>query len=191
MKQLVDLFFEARILKEIPRSGFSFLGVGKESVAEHVFLTTFIGFTIAQIIKDINSEKLISMCLVHDMCETRTGDLSYVQKMYVTAHEKKVQKDILRNIPFGHTMVDLMAEFNEGSTLEAQLARDADQLSFVIELKNLSDMGYDPPDKWMPHVISRIKTPIGKKLADTIIKRDQDSWWFKSYLESRVDDNDT
>jgi putative hydrolase of HD superfamily len=36
MKRIADLLFEARILKEIPRSGFHFLGVGRESIAEHV-----------------------------------------------------------------------------------------------------------------------------------------------------------
>ncbi len=190
MKHLADLLFEARILKVIPRSGFSFLGVGKESVAEHVYMTTFIAFIMGRMVNGIDSEKLISMCLIHDMCETRTGDLNYVQKIYVTAHEKKARQDMLQKLPFGNAMDDLMAEFNEGRTVEAQLAQDADQLSLVIELKHLSDMGYKPPEKWMPHVIRRIRTPTGKKLADAVINREQDAWWLDSYRENRPDDED-
>ena len=147
MKNIADLFFEARILKEIPRSGFSFLGVGKESVAEHVYMTTFIAFTMAQMVDGIDAEKLVSMCLVHDLCEARTGDLNYVQKKYITAHQKKARKDIIRNIPFGSFLDELMKEFDIGDTLEAKLARDADQLALVIELKNLSEMRYNPDRK--------------------------------------------
>ena len=42
MKNIANLLFEAKMLKEIPRSGFHFLGAGKESIAEHSFVTTFI-----------------------------------------------------------------------------------------------------------------------------------------------------
>jgi putative hydrolase of HD superfamily len=35
MKNIANLLFEAKMLKEIPRSGFHFLGSGKESIAEH------------------------------------------------------------------------------------------------------------------------------------------------------------
>ncbi|MCP4694311.1 MAG: HD domain-containing protein, partial [Desulfobacterales bacterium] len=41
MKQIAKLLYEARMLKEIPRSGYGFLGAGKESVAEHTFITSF------------------------------------------------------------------------------------------------------------------------------------------------------
>ncbi len=34
MKNIANLLFEAKMLKEIPRSGFHFLGSGKESIAE-------------------------------------------------------------------------------------------------------------------------------------------------------------
>ena len=40
MENLADLLFEAKMLKEIPRSGFQFLGAGRESVAEHVYMMT-------------------------------------------------------------------------------------------------------------------------------------------------------
>jgi putative hydrolase of HD superfamily len=44
MKRMADLLFEARMLKETPRSGFQFLGAGRESVAEHVYSATFIAY---------------------------------------------------------------------------------------------------------------------------------------------------
>ena len=54
MQAIIELLFEARHLKKITRSGFGFLGVGHESVAEHTFHTTFIAiYCVDKIILDI------------------------------------------------------------------------------------------------------------------------------------------
>ncbi|MBU3980818.1 MAG: HD domain-containing protein [Proteobacteria bacterium] len=180
---IADLLFEAKILKKIPRSGFHFLGAGKESVAEHVFITTFIAYVISKIVPDIDALRLITMCLVHDLTEARTGDLNYVQKKYVKAEENKALKDATRDIPFGDSLADLIHEFNEGKSAEAELARDADQLSLVLELKSLMDIGYKVPEKWLPFVLDRLKTKTGKKLSESILKTTEDSWWFKDYVD--------
>ena len=42
MENIARLLFEAKMLKDIPRSGYHFLGVGKESGAEHSFMTTIV-----------------------------------------------------------------------------------------------------------------------------------------------------
>ena len=146
MKNIANLLFEAKMLKEIPRSGFHFLGSGKESIAEHSFSTTFIAYVLSQLEPDIDALKLISMCLVHDLPETRVGDLNAVHKTYVTANEVKAVKDITDSLPFGSSITNLIAEFNEGNSPEARLAYDADQLSLILELKTLSDIGYATPN---------------------------------------------
>jgi putative hydrolase of HD superfamily len=183
MKNIADLLFKAKILKDIPRSGYHFLGVGKESVAEHSFCVSFIGFVMAQIEPDVNALKLISMCLVHDLPEAKTGDLNYVQKRYVVADEKKAVNDITESLPFGTSLADLIHEFNSGQSLESKLARDADQLAFILDLKALSDIGYNPPKKWLPFALKRLKTKIGKNIAKSIIKTDWDAWWLENYVD--------
>lgn len=183
MENIANLLFEAKMLKEIPRSGYHFLGTGKESVAEHSFMISFIAFTMSQMKPEADAKKLISMCLVHDLPEARTGDLNYVQKQYVTPDENKAVKDTTKNLPFGSSIADLIQEFNEGKTLEARLAKDADQIAFILDLKALSDIGHRPPRKWLPIVLGRIKTKTGKKLCETIIKTGWDEWWLKNYAE--------
>ncbi|MEJ2729978.1 MAG: HD domain-containing protein [Deltaproteobacteria bacterium] len=162
MKNIANLLFEARMLKEIPRSGFHFLGAGKESIAEHTFSTTFIAYVMARLDPEIDALKLISMCLVHDLAEARIGDLNTVHKTYVTADEAKALEDTTRLLPFGSSITDLVKEFNENRSIEAQLAHDADQLAFILELKHLSDIGYAPPGKWLPHVLKRINVVLWK-----------------------------
>ena len=184
MKNIANLLFEAKMLKEIPRSGFHFLGSGKESIAEHTFSTTFIAYVMSQLEPDIDALKLISMCLVHDLPETRIGDLNTVHKTYITANEVKAVKDITAGLPFGASIANLIDEFNAGNSPEAKLAHDADQLSLILELKTLSDIGYAPPDKWLPPVLKRLKTEIAKKIARSIMQTNRDDWWLNNYVDT-------
>jgi putative hydrolases of HD superfamily len=189
IKDVADFLFEGRLLKKIPRSGFHFLGDGKESVAEHCFLTTLIAYVISQLEPDVNTERLISLCLVHDLTESRMGDLNYVQKIYVAADEKKALCHMTRHLPFKDHLTMLIDEFKQRKSKEARLAHDADQLALILELKSLSDLGKTHADKWLVQVISRLTTDIGKYLAEAIMNREHDSWWLKDYHEKWRNDS--
>lgn len=183
MERIANLLFEVNMLKEIPRTGYHFLGVGKETVAEHSFMITVIGFVMARMEPSADALKLISMCLLHDLPEARTGDLNYVQKKYVTVDEEKAIRDSTANLPFGKDISALLAEFNQAETLEAKLAKDADQISFILELKKILDVKSASPEKWLPAIIARIKTETGKKLVQSILDTEWDRWWLKNYID--------
>lgn len=184
MKKIADLLFEANHLKNIPRSGFAFLGAGKESVAEHSFSTTFIAYLLSEIEPEADPLRLITMCLVHDLPESRIGDLNYVQKKYVTADEPLAIKDCCADTPFGSSITRLISEFNRGESLEAQLAGDADQLALIVQLKALLDLDVPSPQKWLPHVLDRLKTSAGRMLAEEILQTEWDEWWLKNIVDS-------
>ncbi len=185
MKNIANLLFEAKMLKEVPRSGFHFLGSGKESVAEHTFTTTFIAYVLSQLQPDVDALKLISMCLVHDLPEARIGDLNTVNKIYVTADESKALEDTTSDLPFGPAITDLMHEFNQNQSAEAKLAHDADQIALILELKYLSDIGYSPPETWLPHVLGRIQTKIAKELSNSIMDTHRDDWWLNNIVDTQ------
>jgi putative hydrolase of HD superfamily len=180
MKEIAHLLFEAKILKEIPRSGYQFLGVGQESVAEHCFSTTFIAYVISQLESEIDALKLICMCLIHDLPEARVGDLNTVHKQYVTADETGALADAVRGLAFGRNLEELMQEYNDGHSKEAKLAHDADQLALILELKDLIDIGYKPPNSWIENVIKRVKTETGRKIARAVMDTQRDDWWRKT-----------
>ena len=184
MKNIANLLFKANILKKIPRSGFHFLGAGKESVAEHSFCTAFIAFVMAQMEPETDGCRLIAMCLVHDLPEAKTGDLNYVQKKYVTANENKAIQQIVNGLPFGANLSELMAEFNERRTMESKLAHDADQLALILDLKTLSDVGYEPPKKWLRYALDRLETQTGHKMARSIMETEWDAWWLENFVDS-------
>jgi putative hydrolase of HD superfamily len=171
------------MLKDLTRSGYAFLGSGRESVAEHSFTMAFICFVMAQMDPDVDGGRLVAMALVHDIPEARTGDLNYVQKKYARADEAKAVSHLTAPLPFGEKIQSLIQEFNRGETTEARLANDADQLSFILELKKLNDTGAAAPAQWLPIVIDRLKTPVGKEMAEKIMETRWDGWWMDGYCE--------
>ncbi len=183
MTKIADLLFEVRMLKDLNRSGYAFLGSGSESVAEHSFTTAFICFTMSRLEPDIDSEKLMAMALVHDIPEARIGDHNYVNKKYNTVDETKAVRHMTEKLAFGPDIQALIDEFNQGETIEARLANDADQISFILELKKLADTGATSPEHWLPFVMGRLKTRTGKQMAEEIMDTRWDAWWTRDYSE--------
>ncbi len=183
MQAIANLLFEAAHLKRTPRSGFNFLGAGRESVAEHTYSTVFIAWVMSKIEPDIDALRLLSICLVHDLPESRMGDINYLQKLYVDADEAAALKDMAAETEIGSDVTGLVQDFNGGTSREALLAKDADQISLILELKTLTDIGFDSPRKWLPHVVNRLKTDTGKQIAEAVMQTDWDAWWFKNYVD--------
>lgn len=178
MKNIANFLFEAGMLKRTPRSGFQFLGTGAESVAEHIFRTTCIGFALGKLAKDVNVDRITRMCLFHDLPEARTGDLNYVNKKYVEANEQKAIRDLAATLPFGGEIRELLEEFIDGKTEEAKLARDADQLEMILALKEYKDLGNKYADEWLEFSLKRLQTDSAKQLASVILSTDSSLWWF-------------
>lgn len=178
MKNIANFLFEAGMLKRTPRSGFQFLGSGAESVAEHIFRTSYIGYSLGKLAKNANVDRIIKMCLFHDLPEARTGDLNYVNKKYVVADEEKAIKDLAQTLPFGNEITELIKEFIEGKTDEAKLARDADQLEMILALKEYKDIGNRYANEWLEFSLKRLQTGAAKDLAKVILDTDSSLWWF-------------
>lgn len=178
MKNIANFLFEAGMLKRTPRSGFQFLGTGAESVAEHIFRTSYIGYVLGSLVGGVDVGRIIRMCLFHDLPEARTGDLNYVNKKYVKADDKKAIDDLARHLPFGPEIKDLILEFAEGKTEEARLARDADQLEFILALKEHKDIGNAYAEEWIGFSLKRLQTEAARTLAQAIIETDSSLWWF-------------
>ena len=49
MPRIAEFLFEAMLLKRVQRTGYQYLGPGKESVAEHTFGVLCIAWTLAQL----------------------------------------------------------------------------------------------------------------------------------------------
>lgn len=178
-KALTDLLFEVGMLRHTPRTGYQFLGSGKESVAEHSFRTTVTGFVLAQL-AGADWAKVVLMCLFHDLHETRTGDFNYVNKMYNTSRDELAASDAWSGTGLGQDVLGVLAEMEEASSLEAKLAQDADQLDLILSLKQEQDLGNAYARKWITHALDRLRSDLGRDLAQTIIHTDHTDWWFRA-----------
>jgi putative hydrolases of HD superfamily len=179
MIDIANFLFETGMLQKTPRSGFQFLGSGSESVAEHILRTIFIAYTLCKMDKTADELKVLRICLVHDLPEARTGDMNYVNKKYVTVDEEKAVRELTSTLFFGDEIKASIDEFNAKKTKESLIARDADQLALLLQLKEHDDLGNKYSKDWIEFVVQRLCTENAKKIAGQILKTDSTQWWFK------------
>jgi 5'-deoxynucleotidase YfbR-like HD superfamily hydrolase len=179
MKRIANFLFEVGMLKKTPRTGYQFLGSGKESVAAHSFRTAVIGYALASQEPTADLQEVVLMCLFHDLHEARTGDHNYVNKKYVDVHEERAMNDLAMDLAFGDEVISLVRGFNTSKTLEASLARDADQLDLILELKEQKDVGNPYAADWLSFAVERLHTARAKELAREILETDRCDWWFE------------
>lgn len=181
IKQIINLMHETGMLSLIPRSGFAFLGSGRQSVAEHSFRTALVAYVLARLVdQSIDIHKLVMMCLFHDLPEARLGDLNYFQKKYVTPRLDKALEDIASGSFLGPEITAWIQEYEQGTSLEAQLAHDADQLELLLVLKCEEERGNLRAKEWMLNLLKRLQTETGKKVADAIFQTSSDAWWWQN-----------
>lgn len=181
VKKLVNFLFESRILKYIPRASLQYLkGPAKENVAEHSFYTTMIGWILAKLEK-ADENKVIKMCLIHDLAEARGGERNLINKFYTQPpNEPKIIQEISRDHNLKNFQLNkLFQEFFEEKTLEAKIAKDADVLAGMLLEKECLDMGNEKAKKWLIVSINRLKTKKAKHLGKWLIETDTDSWWLE------------
>ena len=178
MKAIANFLYEAGILAKTPRSGFYFLGSGEQSVAEHLNRTCYIGFTLAQLDGTVDVGKVVQMCLFHDFAESRVSDLNYVHQKYTERFEERAMDDLVKTLPFGDKIAAIFDEYEERESKESIIAKEADNLEFILSLKEQADIGNIRAREWIAIAMQRLKTDIGKEVANSILDTDSDAWWF-------------
>lgn len=188
-EKVVDFVYETSIHSKTPRSGLWFLGSGQQSVAEHLFHTAMIAYSLAHFAPQADKNKIVLMALFHDIGEGRTSDHNYVHQRYGRLAEKEAVKDIASSLPFGAEIQQLFEEEQARETLEARLVKDADQLEWITTLRAEETKGNLKAKRWIDIALKRLKTDAGKKLGKLIAKTHPDSWWFDAKDAWFVDRN--
>jgi putative hydrolase of HD superfamily len=180
-KNLVNLLLEFRILKYLPRASLPYLkGPLKENVAEHSFYTTIIGWILAKIEK-ADEDKVLKMCLIHDLAEARGGERNLINKFYTQPlNEPKIIEEITKNYKLkDFSFEKLFKEFYREKTLEAKISKDADILAGMLLEKETLDLGNQKAKKWVAVSLSRLKTKKAQQFGRELVRSDSDEWWMK------------
>ena len=182
LKPYANFLFEAGVLARTPRSGFRHLGGWKQSIAEHLFRTAYVGFVLAHLEQEagetVDIGKVVECCLFHDFGEARAIDLDYISQKYSKSDELKAIQDAVQDLPFGQRILKAFQETESRSTTEGVITKDADHLELPCTLKEITENGNKHAESWIPFLIKRLRTNSAKTLAEEILATDSNNWWF-------------
>lgn len=189
IKKLTSFFFEIGNLRKVLRAHQQMLLSYDltDTIASHSFRVALFGYFLAKELK-ADDNKVIKMCLLHDLEETRSMDHHWVSKKYVKVFEDEIRKDQLEKLPHSNELIELSKEYKERKTLEAKIAKDADLLDQIFLLREYAWQGNKEAIDWLKG--TRKKGPGGEsqqeklmstKLAKEIAKEAKiqtpSTWW--------------
>lgn len=192
IRKLVSFLFEIGTLRKIARSYRQTLFTEElsDNIASHSFRVAMIGWFLAEAM-GANSSKVIKMCLLHDIEESRSGDQNWVHKKYVKVFEGETRDDQLKDIPLAKELLTLSKEYEERKTLEAEIAKDADLVDQVISLREYQWQGNKEAEKWLKAIDKPgrqeelMSTRIAKQIAREAKKQRPSLWWDKAWTSKR------
>lgn len=145
-RELLNFLRRLECLKTNGRHSTTVGGV-TESVAAHSWRLAVLALLIAPEFPEMDSNKLIRMCLVHDFGEAITGDIpSFLKTKEHEATEDDAVQTLLSTLPEPQrgNLTTLFAEMDAQETQEARLYKALDKLEAVIQ-HNESDIS-----TWLP-----------------------------------------
>ena len=146
IRKLLDFLKTAEQLKCNTRHSYTSTG-RLESVAEHSWRLALMAMLVGDEFPKLDMDKVIKMCLIHDLGEDFTGDIPAFEK---TDKDSKKEADVLGEWvktlpePFSKEMSELYQEMEEQQTLEARIYKALDKLEALIQ-HNESDI-----KTWIP-----------------------------------------
>lgn len=160
-RKLLDALLVAERLKDTTRHCYTAKG-RHESVAEHSWMMTLMAFFMRDEFPEADIDKVIRMCIIHDLGECFTGDIPTFDKS--ETHEK-TEEHMLNNwvgsLPENYSveMKDLYKEMAERKTIEAKIYKAIDSLEALIQ-HNISDLS-----TWIPKEFDLNLTYADDKVA--------------------------
>ena len=140
-RALLDALHVAERLKDETRHCYT-SGGRHESVAEHSWRITLMAYFLRDEFPEADMDKVIRMCLIHDLGECFTGDIPSFDK---TRRDEEREEDLLLAWvaslpePYRAEMRALYGEMAARETLEAKIYKALDNLEAVIQ-HNESDI---------------------------------------------------
>jgi putative hydrolase of HD superfamily len=141
---LLDFIREANSLEAIPRGGFVISGIqNAESVQAHSHGVALTALLLAELEgQPFDAGRLLLMALLHDVAESRTGDIvlrfqHYFPEGALDHAERLAGGEILAGLPQGWRAA--YDEVLSAKSREARLVRAADKLQMMIKVAAYED----------------------------------------------------
>ncbi len=145
-EEVISFMQDVEGLKRVPREGWLARGIREpESVAEHTLGVAFLAMLLARD-RALDEEKAVEMALLHDLPESRVGDISIFSPKY--KEKDKIEEEAARVIMGKSPEYALWAEYMEGKTAEAVAVKEADKLELLFQALEYERMGHNVEDFW-------------------------------------------
>ena len=141
---MLSVLLELQRLKRLDRTGWVLRGLppGAESVAAHSYGVALAAMMLADECAargvEVNVERVLRLALLHDLQETRTGDMprtvaDYYGREARRAAERAAFDDIMRGSPRAEAYGALHEDYEERRSLEARLVKAADVVDLLAQ----------------------------------------------------------
>ena len=158
-------------LKHLPRTGWLRYNITQpETVASHSWQMAMLALKLAETVKNYDMNKVIKLCLCHDIGESVIGDITPSDSRYATKKEmeNKAIAQIAAESDFS-ALEALFSEYEANQTPEAKLANDLDKLEMYAQALDYEKKYQDKDLTEFKHsAVKAIQTDIGKKLLEEL-----------------------
>lgn len=178
--------FQLGSLRHLERSWRQYFGTEMATDLEHTMRVIFTALILARMEGKGDEATIIKMALIHDLAESITGDLTPVQKKYVTIDEERAVNDMFEGTSL-EEYIALAERYRQRECIESQLVKDADNLDIDVELKEMAERGHHLPAKWQAGRKrlrdEKLFTNAAKEFWDALQTHDASTW--RHYLEDK------
>lgn len=176
-KRVAAFLQDAAYLKSVPRTGWFLRGVPEaETVAEHTWGVALITLVLSQGVETpINREKALSMALLHDLPERVLSDIPAPAERYLPSGAKRraeeaVLKEMLAVLPAADQLESWWQEFEDRSSPEGRLVRDADRLEMLVQARLYEESrGSRLDDFWERTAGHEFHFPIAQAIYEALV----------------------
>ena len=184
MKRDLEFLYEIGALRLIPRQWQRFHLPNVQNLAEHHYRVIWLALLIAAREKKGDTEKIMKMALMHDIAESRTGDVDYIARQYVTRNEEQGIKDMLDATALKGEFLKLWHEYEARESIESKIVKDADNLDVDLDLREQGASGHQLGKAWKEERAwvgnNRLFTKTAKQLHKEIWQSNPHDWHIKS-----------
>lgn len=150
VREYLEILHVAERLKDTPRHCTTTKG-RTESVAEHSWRMSLMASLLRHEFPDLDMDKVVNMCLIHDLGECFTGDIpTFVKTDADRAAEDALLDQWVKSLPdeLSADIAALYDEMNAQETVEAKVYKALDKLEALIQhnespLSTWSDNEYE------------------------------------------------
>ena len=141
---MFSVLLDLQRLKRLDRTGWVLRGLapGAESVAAHSYGVALASMLLADEVRarglEVDVERVLRLALLHDLAETRTGDMPRTMADYYDAEarrraERAAFDDVMRGADEAERYGELHADYEERASLEARLVKAADIIDLLAQ----------------------------------------------------------